>query len=105
MPDPFDVGSPRPAGVHLHWAMPDALLRGTLTQRADGVANRLGLPVLPDRWVVLRIVSPRGGREVVTTGWVLEAHRAVAVPLAVGPKAARHRLVQCRQVWQSTATN
>ena len=23
-------GTPRPAGVHLHWAMPDALLRGTL---------------------------------------------------------------------------
>ena len=28
MPDPFVEGEPRPAGVHLHWAMPDALLRG-----------------------------------------------------------------------------
>jgi hypothetical protein len=81
MPDPFDAGKPRPAGVHLHWAMPDALLRGTLSQRDDGAANRLALPVLPDRWVVLRIVLPRGGRDVVTTGWVLEADRAVAVPL------------------------
>lgn len=81
MPDPFDVGTPRPAGVHLHWAMPDALLRGTLRERADGAANRLSLPLLPDRWVVLRVVLPRGASEVVVTGWVLEADRAVAIPL------------------------
>ena len=28
LPDPFDPGTPRAAGVHLHWAMPDALMRG-----------------------------------------------------------------------------
>ena len=61
MPDPFAAGTPRPAGVHLHWAMPDALLRGTLDQRADGAANRLALPLLPDRWVVLRLLLPTGG--------------------------------------------
>jgi hypothetical protein len=82
MPDPFDPGAPRPPGVHLHWAMPDALLRGTLAERPDGAANRLGLPPLPNRWVVLRIVLPRGAAEVVVSGWVLEADRAVAVPLA-----------------------
>src|SRR5262249_48853265 len=49
LPDPFTEGAARPAGVHLHWAMPDALLRGTLAQRTDGAPNRLGLPVLPDR--------------------------------------------------------
>jgi len=81
MPDPFDGGSPRPAGVHLHWAMPDALLRGTLAQRDDGSPNRLQLPALPDRWVVLRIVLPRGATDVVVSGWVLEADRAIAVPL------------------------
>jgi hypothetical protein len=81
MPDPFDPGAPRLPGVHLHWAMPDALLRGTLRERADGSANRLDLPLLPDRWVVLRILLPRGGSNVVVTGWVLEADRAVAVPL------------------------
>ena len=26
LPDPFTEGAPRPPGVHLHWAMPDALL-------------------------------------------------------------------------------
>ena len=81
MPPPFEVGTPRPPGVHLHWAMPDALLRGRLEQRDPGSANRLGLPPLPDRWVVLRIVLPRRGREPDVRGWVLEADRAVAVPL------------------------
>ncbi len=81
MPDPFDVGTPRPPGVHLHWAVPDALLRGMLEQRADGSENRLSLPILPDRWVVLRILLPRGASDVTVTGWVLEADRAVAVPL------------------------
>jgi hypothetical protein len=82
MPDPFADGQVRPPGVHLHWAMPDALLRGTLDQRADGTANRLSLPLLPDRWVVLRLLLPIGGRDVAIAGWVIEADRAVAVPLA-----------------------
>ena len=82
LPDPFTEGQPRPAGVHLHWAMPDALLRGTFAERPDGAANRLALPILPDRWVVLRILLPRGATDVALTGWVIEADRAVAVPLA-----------------------
>ena len=32
-PAPFDGGATRPPGVHLHWAMPDALLRGELGDR------------------------------------------------------------------------
>jgi hypothetical protein len=82
MPDPFADGDVRPAGVHLHWAMPDALLRGTLDQRADGAANRLSLPLLPDRWVVLRLLLPNGATDPLITGWVIEADRAIAVPLA-----------------------
>jgi hypothetical protein len=81
MPDPFVEGEPRPAGVHLHWAMPDALLRGALDQRPDGAANRLSLPALPDRWVVLRMLLPRGAASPILTGWVIEADRAVALPL------------------------
>ncbi|QTN22046.1 hypothetical protein HZ992_18035 [Rhizobacter sp. AJA081-3] len=82
MPDPFDAGVPREAGVHLHWAMPDALLRGSFKQATDGASNRLALPPLPDRWVVLRLLLPRGATMPVVTGWVIEADRAVAVPLA-----------------------
>jgi hypothetical protein len=81
MPDPFSDGAPREPGVHLHWAMPDALLRGRMSESATAGANRLGLPALPDRWVVLRLALPRGGRDVLATGWVIEADRAVAVPL------------------------
>ena len=79
MPPLFAAGQPREAGVHLHWALPDALLRGKLTETTG--ANRLGLPALPDRWLVLRVLLPSGGNNVITTGWVLEADRAVAVPL------------------------
>lgn len=79
MPPLFADGTPRPPGVHLHWAMPDALLRGRLTETTG--SNRLGLPPLPDRWLLLRILLPKGASQVLTTGWVLEADRAVAVPL------------------------
>ena len=81
MPSLFADGEVRPAGVHLHWAMPDALLRGRLEQVDDSAANRLGLPQLPDRWVVLRILLPAGTDQPVVHGWVLESDRAVAVPL------------------------
>ncbi len=81
MPDLFDEGTPRPAGVHLHWAMPDALLRGRLTEQPDRTRNRLGLPPLPDRWVVLRLVPEVGRNQPHITGWVLEAERAAVVPL------------------------
>ena len=78
---PFAPGARRSPGVHLHWAMPDALLRGRLEEREAGSANRLGLRPLPDRWVVLRILYPIGAKEPTVRGWVLEADRAVAVPL------------------------
>jgi hypothetical protein len=88
LPDPFSEGSVRPAGVHLHWAMPDALLRGSLAERDDGSANRLSLPALPDRFVVLRLLLPRGGTAPVVTGWVIESDRAAAVPLAQWAEAS-----------------
>lgn len=81
MPEPFAKGEPRPAGVHLHWAMPDALLRGTLDTAGQGTANRLGLPVLPDRWVVVRLLHPDGAARPEVSAWVLEADRAAAVPV------------------------
>lgn len=88
---PFVEPSPRPAGIHLHWAMPDALLRGTLADptgpaarpaagpRADG--GGLGLPALPDRWLVLRLLAPLQGLRVMHRGWVLDAGSARVWPL------------------------
>jgi hypothetical protein len=82
MPDPFDAGSPREPGVHLHWAMPDALLRGTLAVQPEGATNRLGLAALPDRWLVLRLLAPNGATQVHARGWVVCAERGTVVELA-----------------------
>jgi hypothetical protein len=82
----LDPGTPRPAGVHLHWAPPDALLRGTLAD--NGAANRLQLPALPDRWLVLRLLVAKGASAPQVRGWVLEADKARAVPLGDWPAGA-----------------
>jgi hypothetical protein len=77
-PAPFDPGGPAAPGVHLHWAMPDALLAATRDPATDDPV----WPVLPDRWVVIRHLYPSEARTVVTTGWVLDAATAVVTPLA-----------------------
>lgn len=103
-PAPFAEAQPRAAGVHLHWAMPDALLRGRLADpTGDPVApaagpgaggGGLGLPALPDRWLVLRLMAPAQGGAVVHRGWVLDAGSGRVWPLGAwtgdpaGPGAA-----------------
>ena len=92
-PAPFAAAVAREPGVHLHWAMPDALLRGVLADptesaaaavtggpRADG--GGLNLAPLPDRWLVLRLLAPVAGTTAVQTGWVLDAGTGRAWPLA-----------------------
>ena len=73
-PEPFGAPTGRAAGIHLHWAMPDGLTRGDAGKTRDTAhpaGNPLGLPPLPDRWVVARLVH---GSQVVRS-WVLEADR------------------------------
>ncbi len=84
-PAPFAVGTPRPPGVHLHWAMPDALLRA----EHDEASSSPVLPVLPDQWVVVRTLSPEGRRQVLATGWVIDARTQAVTPLSgfTGPVA------------------
>jgi hypothetical protein len=79
-------GTPRPSGVHLHWAPPDALLRGSLGDHGD--TNRLQLPPLPDRWLVVRLVVPKGATQAVAAGTIVEADTAKAIPLATYPAGA-----------------
>ena len=55
-PPPFTAGTPRPAGVHLSWAMPDALQRGRLQDPRQGSGGGLGMGALPDLWAVLRVL-------------------------------------------------
>jgi hypothetical protein len=68
--EPFSATSARPAGIHLHWALPDALLRAAPRVEGD---TALRLPKLPDRWVVVRTLLPIGGSKVHVTGWVVDA--------------------------------
>ena len=76
LPDPFtelpaaDVARLRKRGVHLHWALPDGLTRGT-TQDATKPAT---FQPIPDRWLVVRMFPAQDGspRRAVR-GWVLVA--------------------------------
>lgn len=86
MPAPFTPGEPRKPGVHLHWAMPDSLLSGELKEVGAGSRNRLGMPALPDRWVVVRLAVPRRGAvRAAVRGWVIEADIARVTPLEQWP--------------------
>ena len=79
---PFTVGSVRPAGVHIHWALPDALLRGEPgTRDAKGQSESLVLQPLPDRWVVLRLLRPRGVQRSLVRGWVIDSKTKTLAPL------------------------
>jgi hypothetical protein len=81
-PEPFSDGAALPAGVHLHWAMPDGLMHGEPTTRdAQGRSERLAMPALPDRWVVLRLLRPRGGEHALVRGWVIDAKSRSTAPL------------------------
>ncbi len=81
-PLPFAAGTVRPAGVHLHWALPDALLRAEpASPDENGTADALAFPPLPDRWVVLRLIRPEGLSRVHVRGWVIDAKNKATIPL------------------------
>ena len=47
----------------------------------SGPVDRLTLPPLPDRWVVVRTVQPIGARRVDVHGWVIDAAAGSVTPL------------------------
>ena len=80
-PAPFAAAFDRPAGVHLHWAMPDGLTRGDgggARATAVSAGNPTALPPLPDRWVVVRMSHGSS----TARSWVIESDR-------VAPRARR----------------
>jgi hypothetical protein len=91
-PPPFTAGAPRPAGVHLSWAMPDALQRGRLQDPRQGSGGGLGMAALPDRWAVLRVLAaaaPAAGTPpTAIRGWLLDAAAGAARDLATGTTGA-----------------
>ncbi len=76
-PPPFADGDKPAAGIHLHWAMPDALLRGS--ESAD--SDELEMTLLPDRWVVMRVLYPVGISRPMLRGWVVDARKGSVTPL------------------------
>ena len=91
-PPPFTTGTPRPAGVHLSWAMPDALQRGRLQDPRQGSGGGLSMGALPDRWAVLRVLAAAaptaGTAPTAIRGWLLDAAAGVARDLAAGAGGA-----------------
>ncbi|RZS86835.1 hypothetical protein EV189_2251 [Motilibacter rhizosphaerae] len=83
-PAPFADGAARAPGVHLQWAAPDALLRGTLRDPRGSSGGGLGMPPLPDRWAVLRLVLGAKGGPAAVRGWLLDAATATVRDLAQG---------------------
>jgi hypothetical protein len=83
LPKPFDLSpETRPTGVYLHWALPDAVTRGSQAASDSGNAPvpsdaNAVFHAVPDRWLVVRL-SPSGShpdrRSV--KGWILQAHDA-----------------------------
>src|SRR5262245_47841963 len=104
MPAPFDSGTKRPMGVHLHWAMPDTLLNGALTDRDPGAENRLALPPLPDRWVLLRLLIPRNADRATVTGWVIEADTTKVTALTDWPQPETARAATGKTIAASGLT-
>ncbi|MBQ0745587.1 MAG: hypothetical protein KBT82_03870, partial [Marinobacter sp.] len=76
-PLPFTEGTVPETGVHLHWALPDALLRGA--ESASG--GELEMTELPDRWVVIRSLFPVGINRPMLRGWVVDAKKGSVTPL------------------------
>lgn len=82
---PFtDLEDPRPPGVYLHWALPDALTHGSqkVTTKPGGEqVTEIVFPAVPDRWLVLRLhPSQKVENRRTVRGWVLQAHDADPQP-------------------------
>lgn len=76
-PLPFAEGIVPESGVHLHWALPDALLKGA--ESASG--GELEMTELPDHWVVIRSLFPVGFNRPMIRGWVVDAKKGSLTPL------------------------
>ena len=83
---------PLTPGIHLHWALPDALTTGKAVPGAAAV----DLPAVPDRWLVVRFGPPTSGTTARSTrAWIVGAADA-PIPLSAwtptAPTATNLRL-------------
>lgn len=70
--DPFSAAVTRPPGIHLHWALPDGLLRGEMQDDPDAP---IAMRALPNRWLVVRMTGPVNAKRLDLTSWVVESER------------------------------
>lgn len=70
--DPFSAPVARPSGIHLHWALPDGLLRGEMQDDPDAP---IPMRALPNRWLVVRMTGPVNAKRLDPASWVIESDR------------------------------
>jgi hypothetical protein len=81
LPQPFqNLSNGRDTGVYLHWALPDGLTAGT----AGSDTSAPDFPVIPNRWLVLRVsTSANNPARRTVVGWVLRAGDQNPVAIAI----------------------
>jgi len=78
---PFADDAVLEPGVHLHWALPDALTRATIEN--PDANNQALFPGVPDLWLVVRFNPlPAGANTRSWTAWVVDSQAQTATPLA-----------------------
>ena len=67
LPDPLTTQSPPTPGIHLHWALPDALTHGVHGK------EEMSYPYVPNRWLVTRSWWDPGARKTQSKAWVVQS--------------------------------
>lgn len=78
LPKPFALrDQDRPKGVYLHWALPEALTRGSQSasdsETESANANTV-FPAIPDRWLIVRLSPSTHADRRAVRGWILQSH-------------------------------
>ena len=82
--DAFNRDAALEAGIHLHWALPDALTASTIL--SDQGSKSVIFPAVPDLWLVVRFnpgassATPLAKRT--WSAWVVDSIGQIATPLA-----------------------
>lgn len=83
--EPFSTPRARAKGVHLHWALPDGLLRGDMVDDAD---EPVQMRPLPNRWLIVRMTGRKGKSRVDLKAWLIEADNGRVFDLPDYPDTA-----------------
>lgn len=81
---PFNRDATLEAGIHLHWALPDALTAATVL--SGNFANSIAFPAVPDLWLVVRFnpgassSTPLAKRS--WSAWVIDSIAQTSTPLS-----------------------